>query len=449
MNKNKLIFAIIWALLLLLIFYVVLNLKSSPWNNNWNTSVKWDFSIWIVWDEVSKANNVVNHFKSIYPAYSSLNIKVESFPNFDDYYMALSSAIIQDKTPDLFVLNNNEKQSLFSEQVVWISSDTINPNDFRKKYKWVFADDLIITSGEGDQKEEFLMWLPVWYETLWIFYNRRYIKDSDLDSLAWLNNIVAELKNKYPDLVPIWIGNWSTVYNVSDIISQFFMLESWVTWISDVVWNKLKQSFTSYFLFWDTVWNNSYDSRFLELTNLWQTSLDLFSKWDTFMVIWYPRVLNTIKEKWFSKNFLLAADFPHYFSWEWKTLLNYNYFVINKDTTNYDLATSFLSYLSSDTWANEYFKNFPYYLPAMLSLESDLLQTKVDPDYNIVLWDFINDDYLLSSFDKWIKNIYDKEIINILDNSSFFERDFEKFKQTILCKKSKITTLENLSKSCE
>ena len=227
------------------------------------------------------------------------------------------------------------------------------------------------------------------------------------------------------------------------------MLESWVNWISEVVWNKLKQSLANYFLYWDTTWYNAYNSRFLELTNLWQNSLDLFSKWETFMVIWYPRTLQLIKEKWFSKNFLLVSDFPHYFSWEWKTLLNYNYFVINKDTKNYDLATSFLSYLSTDTWASEYFKNFPYYLPAMLSLESDLLQTKVDPDFNIVLWDFLNDDYLLSSFDKWIKNIYDKDIVNILDNTSFYERDFEKFRQKILCKTSKITSLENLSKNCE
>jgi hypothetical protein len=359
------------------------------------------------------------------------------------------SAIISNKAPDVFVLNNNEKDSIFSNQIMWIDPKLINPNDFRKKFKWVFADDLIINTWDKDKPIEFLKWIPVWYETLWIFYNRRYIKDSELKSLSALNNVVANLKEKHPNLIPIWIWNGSTVFDASDIMTQFFMLENGVSWLSDVSWAKEKQSLATYSLFWDTSWYNSYNSRFTELSRLWQTSLDLFSKWETFMVVWYPSLIKTIWDKWFSKSFLQAAPFPHYFSWDWKTLVNYNYFVINKDTKNVNLAKAFMSYLASDIWEENFLNNFSYYLPALLSLESDMLDSKISDKYNIVLSDFYNSDYELSSFDKWIKSIYDNNIIPILDNASNYENAFDAFKKKIICKTAKITSLENLSQSCE
>lgn len=443
MNKNKIIFWIIWAILLILLLYIVFNLnnnKSPSWIKE-----SWVFSIWIIWDKIDSSEKIVENFKKVHPEYSNKDIKIESFWNYDDYSYSLMSSIISGKSPDIFMLNNNEKNSIFSNQVVWIDPNKVNPNDFRKKYKWVFADDLIFSSWEV----EFLAWIPVWYETLWIFYNRRFVKDSELSSIAWLNNLVAELKDKNPNLIPIWIWNWSTVSWVADIITQFFMLEDWVKWLSDVSWKIISQALSSYFTYWDSTWYNAYDSRFMELSNLWRTSLDLFSEGETFMVVWYPRLINQISEKWFSKNFLLASPFPHYSTAWWKTLVNYNYFVINKDSKEDSLANDFLAYLSTDIWAWDYLSFFPYYLPALLSLESDKLDAKINPDYNIVLSAFLNTDYELWSFDKWIKTLYDKNIVSVLDNASNYDKSFIKFKDTILCKEKKISTLEDLSTNCE
>lgn len=447
MNKNKLIFAIIWVILLIFIIFVALNLRKDTAKTQEKSA--WVFNIWVVWDDVEWVKKVVENFQKVNTKYASQKIEVNSFTSFDDYHYALSSSIISWKSPDVFVLNNNEKSSMFSNQIIWVNPSVVNPNDFRKKYKWVFTDDLIISSWEWEQKQEYLQWIPVWYETFWIFYNRRYIKETDLSSISSLNNVVSNLKKDKPELVPIWIWNGSTVDNVSDIITQFFMLETWISWLEDVNWNKMKQSLSSYMLYWDVDWDNAYNSRFNELSNLGQTSVDLFSKWETFMLVWYPRLINKIKEKWFSKNFLLASPFPHYFSWDWKTLVNYNYFVINKDSTNQELANSFLWYLSSDVGALEYFKNFKYYLPALLSLESDQLKEKISDDYNIILENFISSDHELSSFDKWVKNIYDKNIISILDNVSNYEKPFENFRKSVLCKAKKISTLEDLSTNCD
>ncbi len=442
MNKNKIIFWIIGALFVIMLLFIVTNLNNNSEKQVWKS---WSFSIWIIWDENTQSENILTNFKEIHPEYSNKDIKVEIFSNYDDYSYALMSSIIRDKAPDIFMLNNNEKDSIFSEQIMWINPENINPNDFRKKFKWVFADDLIITSWEA----EFLVWMPVWYETLWIFYNRRHVKDSELASIAWLNNLVAELKEKSPNLVPIWIWNWSTVYWVSDIITQFFMLEDWISGLSDISWTNAKQWFSSYLVYWDENGYNGFDSRFSELSNLWQNSIDLFSKWTTFMVVGYPSLINEIDKKWFSKNFLLASPFPHYSTTSGKSLINYNYFVINKKSAEPELANNFLKYLSTDVWAENFLVSFPYYLPALMSLESDKLEEKIHPKYNIVLNDFFNPDYELWSFNKWIKTLYDKNIVSILDNAWSYESAFTDFKESILCKAEKISTLENLSKSCD
>jgi len=448
MNINKIIFAILWIIFLVWIIIVILNLNDNNNNVN-NNSTKWVFKIWIVWDDVEPLKNTVDKFKSLHKEYSSLEILIESFSSYEEYYYSLVTSITSWKSPDLFVLNNNEKNSVFSNQTIVIDPLTISINDFRKKFKWFFSDDLIVTLWDSNVKKEYLLWIPVWYETLGVFYNRRYVKNTDLSSISTLNNVISNLKNTKPEIVPIWIWNGSTVYGVSDIITQFFMLESWVSWLNDLDSNKMKEWFSSYMTYWDLEWYNGYNSKYEELNSSWLNSLDLFSKWDTHMVVWYPRIIKQIKEKWFWKNFLLATPFPHYYSWEWKTLVNYNYFVINKDSTNKQLANSFLSYLSSDIWALEYLKSYKYYLPALLSLESDKLEEKIHEDYNLVLWDFYSADYDFGSFDKWIKNIYDKWIIPILDNTSNYESIFEKLKASILCESKKISTLENLSNDCK
>jgi hypothetical protein len=122
---------------------------------------------------------------------------------------------------------------------------------------------------------------------------------------------------------------------------------------------------------------------------------------------------------------------------------------MNKETSNYPLGADLLSYLTTDSGASAYLSKFPYYLPSLLSLESDKLEEKIDPNYNIVLKDFYNSDFELASFDRGIKNIYDRDIVSILDNSSNYENSFNAFRRTIICKANKLVSLENLSNKCE
>ena len=114
-----------------------------------------------------------------------------------------------------------------------------------------------------------------------------------------------------------------------------------------------------------------------------------------------------------------------------------------------ELSDSLFQYLTSDSWADEYLKNYPYYLPALLSLESDKLEDKIIDKYNIRLGDFYNPDHLLQSFHVGVKNMFDREIIKILDNTSNYLDAFNWLRTELVCKSSKYTLLEGLSNSCE
>jgi hypothetical protein len=282
---------------------------------------------------------------------------------------------------------------------------------------------------------------------LWIYYNFQRVKRSDLDNLSSLNNTIASLKQKNNWIIPLWIWNWTTVYDATDIATQF-LVSSGVNWIS---WISLKKWLADYLSYWDTTGINWYNARFSELKNDNKTSLHLFSRWEIYMVIWYPSLINRIKDAWwYSKNLLQVAPFPHSLVWWWNTLVNYNYFTINKSTSNLGLAQNFLAYLATDAWEQKFLDSYPYYLPALVSLETEEMSEKlINSDFNITLWDFYNEKVELVSFDKWIRDIYDKEITLLLDNAFQQEQSYTKLKDTIMCKLDKIKNFENLSEKCE
>lgn len=433
LNRNKLIFWIIWVIVLILFIFVLFSLNSESKRKTTSTWKK-DFNIWIVWDDSSKFKTITDAFKKANPKYKDYNIKVSNFWSYDDYTYVLTSAIISNKAPDIFVLNNNEKNSIFSNQVLAIDPKTIDIWDFRKKYKNVFKE--LIFSGWG---KDYLAWLPVWYENLWIFYNSKYVNVDDLTTMSGLNFKINKLKKNHSRSAPLWIWKWTTIKNAADIATQFLMLQDNIKWVGNLTEKNIKNGLWTYLDYW--AWTNEYDLRFKELKIASKDATYLFSKWETFMLIWYPRLIKNIKNAWFSKSHLLATTFPEYI--KWKLLVNYNYFALNKNSDKLDLWNTFLAYLNTKEGALEYIKAYPYYLPALVSLEDDLWTIRIDSDFDVTLRDFKTNTYELSSFDKWIKNLYDRWLENILDNSFTYVETFEKFVKNLSCKSNKIVSLDN------
>ena len=200
MNKNKIIFAVIWVILIILLLVWLIAMKW--WKKGWvvTKNASWTFKIWIVWDKKSSFESVLTHFKEKNKSFSSVDYEVESFPNYEEYSNALTSAIIKWVAPDLFVINNNET-SIFEEKILAIPEEIINTNGFRKSYEWVFIDDLLIkgeTKDEDGSYDEFLKWLPVWYETLGIFYNKQFwFSQSDFASFGHLKKWIKRIKRHW------------------------------------------------------------------------------------------------------------------------------------------------------------------------------------------------------------------------------------------------------------
>lgn len=443
MNRKKIIFIVIGIIVLLFVFVLSFSLKSK---NTVKQTSGWTFKIWIVWDSKEDFTTFINDFEKY--NWKTINKQIESFSNREEYNLALASAIVRWEAPDVFVLNNNEK-SLFLENIMWIDPQIINPSDFINNYRGFFGDDLIMSIWEWNNIQKFLIWVPIWYESLGIYYNRmKWIQVDDVKNWASINALISAQKEKYPDVIPLWIWRWSTVANAEDIITQFFMLEN-KDKLEDVTWAWLKTALSSYSLYADENWNNSYDSKFADMLAADKSNIDLFSRGEISMIFWYPRLLYTIDQAWYRKSSLYAKPFPEHYIWWWKALVNYNYFVINKNSSKIDLWLSLLKYMTTQEGITSYLNKFPYYLPWRLSLENDFFDREVLSWYNIILKDFFNEDLELSSFDKWVKSIYDSEVVNIIDNSSDYTSKFDSLRKSLVCLKSKIINLENLSQDCK
>ncbi len=443
MNKNKIIFAIIWIILFLALALTVLNL------NKWWTvkkTVKRDigtFNVWIFWDDKSKFSAFITNFKKRYPKYNNFNFIVESFSDYEAYFYTLTSAFNKWLWPDIFVLNWSEV-SVLQDQALYIDSQTISVNDFRKNYKAVFSDLIY----KAENWKEYLIGVPIWYETLWIFYNRRYFNWEDMKTWEDLNKKIYDLEEIKTDVIPLWIWNWSTVKYSSDILTQFFVLDG-ITSVIDISSKNVLQAFSVYQNYWDENYQNAYNTIAPIYSS--ENNIKLFSQWKIWAIIWYPRTLFDIDKYGYSKHFLLASPFPRYLVWDSsKTLVNYNYFAINRDTVNKTLAKDMLKYMTSKEWAANYLNNFPYYLPAMIDLEWYVMEEKIYDKYNIIYKDFYSYNTEFVSFDKGIKAIYDRELTNLIDtktnNSS---KLFESFKNKLICATKKALTLKSLSVSCK
>ena len=108
-----------------------------------------------------------------------------------------------------------------------------------------------------------------------------------------------------------------------------------------------------------------------------------------------------------------------------------------------------MAYLASDNWASTLLSYIPFQLPALISLEESKLWSKIDPNYNMTLWDFYNENYQIGSFDKWIKNIYDRNLPELLDKLSQNETEYKALGESILCKLNKALYFTNLSENCD
>ena len=442
MNNKKIIFlAIFWVLVFIILF---VSLLLSWWNNDNNTKVSAkNFKIWILNDDLDSFKKFVEVFKND-TGNTSFSPEVESFSNYEEYNNALSSAIIRWEAPDIYMLNNNEK-SIYLENIVWLKPEDISPDELRTYFKPFFWDDLIYSRWEWDEKVEFLAWVPFWYETLWLYFDLRRVWDvKKITSFPKIQNFIEEFNESKPWMVALWIWRWETVEYSQDIIAQFLMSERLKS-----IWNSsqwVKWALSEYYTF--ASWNNNYVTLDSNLKKEWKTNIDAFADWDLAMLFWYPRTLFDIDKKWFSKRLLRVVNFPSFIN-ESDIFVNYNYFVINGSSKNIAMANEFMKYIFSEKWQTAYLKEYTHYMPARVSVYSEYKDREILDWYSVKLKNFDNPEVLYSSFDKWIKSSFDREIPKILDDEVNYLTRVSKYFSSLKCKTDKILNLTNLSSPCD
>ena len=443
-NRNKIILFIVWWILIFFIVVMLIIMLFNQKSREKKTANNENFTIWMVWDSAERSTDLIDGFKKF--SKTKKDVVIESFNNYEEYSYALTNAIANGTAPDVFVLNSNEKESIFQWQTTWIEPDIVNPNSFRKDYKTFLSDQLI---AKTDKWVDYLVWMPVWYEVLWVFYNRRFVNGSDVDSASSLRSAVKKLKEKNPDSIPVAIWNWAAVDFAEDIATQF-ILTAWENRSIEQLDRKAIQKWLwNYVDFWDEEWDNKYNTRLEEMKIAKQTWVDLFSKGETLIIAGYPRLSEKISDKWFSSNFLAAAPFPNEWEKSWKALVNYNYFVINKDTNKLDVANLFMQYLFSNDWIKAFLEAYPYYLPAVSEFDKWNEEQKIHKNYNIRIADFYNDSLEYTTFDKWLKTDYDEKLKAMLDNERTVIDEFSKLQKVTNCRTSKIFSQKDIWKNCD
>lgn len=433
------VFAILGAVILFLIAMLVVQLNR--WVQPSQTQVqRWDFNIWIVDENVADFQKIVSDFKENFPDYANTTIGVETFSDKNLYDTTLISALWAWIAPDIFMLSNAEFSPL-SNFISAISPEAVSPSDFRRDFHPVFADDLIVQSEDG---VDFLAWVPLWYQVPALFYNRRnFPRSSELLDWGRFNLEMLSLTDR-ANIIPLAIGDGLSITR-SDWIVNSFLAQEWVRNISETQNTHTRQALNQYRSLW-MLGSQSYID--LIKNNLSQTDIDYFTEWTVAAMVWYPKDLKKIAEIGYQSNMLFVTPFPRS---EWKSdavAIDYEYFVIQKNTSNMTLAENFLSYLASERWQRMYAEVFPHYLPAHSWLALEFEEWKVHPSFNVVYRNFLWPETELISYNVENRYIYKDGLKTLLDRESWFDIAFQDLKSRILCAVKKYRDFTDISTDC-
>ena len=441
MSVNKIVFIILWAIIVLLIIMLVIQLNRGTTQNQPRIQ-RWDFNIWILKEDKSEFENIIRDFKSAFPRYSNTRIHVESFDDRWTYETTIMSAIWSWVAPDIFMLNNTEYSPLMNH-IIGIDSGVVSVNDFRRDFHPVFSDDLIFHAESLNI--DALLWIPVWYQVPALFYNRRnFPRSSELLDWSRFNMEMLSVAERW-EIIPLAIWDGTSVTRINSIV-QSFLAHEWVTDLDNVQNPHTRQALNQYKSLWLIGSRNYID--LVSSQSIRKTDIEHFTNGDVASMIGYPRDLLKISDIWYQSNMFFVTPFP--FS-EWKdnaVAIDYDYFVIQRNTWNPDLAEDFLSYLASERGQRKFIEHFPHNIPARSWFAIEIEEQRVHPGFNVIYKNFISDQNELISFNIHNKQMFSRGIRSILEEENWFSLWFQILKSNILCSVKKYRDFENLSTPC-
>lgn len=401
MAQRKIIFFIIIGIIGILLAFgiMALNKETKP------TTVKGNLTIWLKEWTTEDFQKIIDGFKTYAPEYKNTVINVEKKVEDTEKYRNLLLTTMSDNAgPDIFMIPQWE-DAILSLQAEPIPGNVINITDFENRFDSVFGD-LITQSGSN----QFLMGVPLWYETLWVFYNRSLMRTGVPQNWNQVEMMYSDFPlGKYP--TNFWLGK-QFVPNIADII-PFFLSDKKIrdfttlsTWWDAAVgeyftYGDLKTGQNTPLTEWDTGNNDNNSDPYaastlreneLTLRENTATTLDMFLRGDIGFIIWYPSLIGELEKSekrvnsW-SADLIYTEKIPQFSNKTSENIAKYNYFAISKKTTNPDIALKFLEYLmtpdAGSISLNTYRSLIPAqiaYIPSIQGVTPSKVLTKIKMD---------------------------------------------------------------------
>jgi ABC-type glycerol-3-phosphate transport system substrate-binding protein len=430
MASRKIIF---FAVIGLLIIWVLLALvKISKSTDEKQAKAVQSLSIWAVWGASEDYKKIFEWARETVPEIKDATFDIRVFPSYESYRDVLLSTLASDGGPDIFMIEAGADDILASKSVS-IPGRFLDLTNYEKRYEDIFLD-LLETDGEWKELTQSLKWVPLWYETLGIFYHKSLFP---VIPKTW-NEIDALYRSEGSiSFFPVNIGMWpSYTPSATDIIALFFArdgigetknirnagsaLASYISYANTELSSPLVDTDTSVI----TPMSLASEKENFDSSGL--STLDLFIKGRIGMAIGFPSLIRDIEkaqkraEGDILDDLILTERIPVKSLSETKTnLARYSYFVVSQNTKNPIPSARLLAYLMTPPALEKIREVFPY----LISPDRTIMATQGNTSLSTVFWRTRLDAFLptwgeqLFVYRYWLKGEYEKIFRDYIDRS--------------------------------
>lgn len=470
MASRKIIFLIVVGILWLLgiIGIVTIANKQEAQTNSKVASL----SIWVVGWTSEDYWKIFSGFNSLDKIYKDTILDIKVFPSYSNYRDILLSTLATGNGPDIFMIEWNGDDVLAGKSVP-VPEPFINLSDFEKRYEDIFLP-LLWTIGEDENMVRTIKGVPLWYETLWIFYNKSFFPKVPK---TWNEVWLLYLNNAPYFPINIWLGPRYTP-DATDIIAYFFAKNGvsetkWLPWAWGGLEEYLKYGTTPSLLSnamdqasevidsGTEVVENATDTDIAgETTEIqWKplnslkdeydetgySTIDSFIRWKIGMIIWFPSTVREIekaqKRAWeeIVTGLILTERIPQ--NTVAKARLNiarYKYLALNAKSVNPKAWADFLNYLMDQKTLATATDVFPYLISPDRTISQTQGQTALSPLFaRAYLNSFIPESSeILVVYNYGLKNEYEKIFEETLDRNDKIDINniLSQLKDSVDCK---------------
>lgn len=378
MSTKKIIFFIITGIISLAVLVGMFLLSQ----DNPQKNASWSITIWINNGTTEGFNKIIDAFHKSSPENKKISINVEKKTSDPEKYRTLLLNTLADWSgPDIFMVARWEDE-LLENRVEPLPSSVVDIADFERRFELEAFDSLILTSKDDKWKQsQSLLWVPIGYETLWVFYNRAIMRTGVPNNFANIEQLYGQFPNGiFP--TNLWLSA-DFVPNISDIL-PIFLTEEW-----NYSYNQISSTynwFKNYYNYGNLEIGNQTDENNIYSQNLSLrktendlkseklTTIDKFVRWEIGMIIGYPNLITEIEKAHKRANWknaqdpalFLTAKLPE-FNRNWENIARFDYFGLSNKTQNPNASLQFLQFLLSEEWQRVSLEAYPNLIPAQTS----------------------------------------------------------------------------------